>query len=101
LLYGGDGNDTMTTFGYDVGSIALGEAGDDVIKVVHGIADGGTGADAITVSGTGIAYGNDGDDTLYLNGASSADGGEGSDTYVVDSTAIVSILDSAAPVLTG
>ncbi|MEV4782874.1 hypothetical protein [Burkholderia sp. LMU1-1-1.1] len=114
MLYGGNGNDIIATAANDAGSIASGEAGNDTITVADGAADGGLGADQITVTGAGTAHGGDGDDTftgygglytLYgdagadrfvLNGGGEAYGGEGGDIYYVNTTGIVAIRDTGA-----
>lgn len=54
-LYGGNGNDTIITAANDEGSRAYGEAGGDVITVVHGMADGGEDNDLLTGTGSGFA----------------------------------------------
>ncbi|RON13082.1 calcium-binding protein [Pseudomonas frederiksbergensis] len=94
-LYGGNGNDTIVTAGNDEGSQAYGEAGGDVITVVHGMADGGDGNDLLTGTGSGFSlFGGAGDDKLVLQASGSAFGGEGDDTYNVDTSALVTIQDN-------
>jgi hypothetical protein len=111
-LYGGNGNDFITTAWNDAGSIAFGEAGNDTITVANGTANGGIGIDTITVTDGGRAYGGDGADTfngngflysLYgdagadtfnLNGVGDAYGGEGGDIYNINATGIVYIQDT-------
>ena len=93
-LYGGNGNDTIFTAANDLGSRAFGEAGGDVITVVHGMADGGEGNDLLTGTGTGYSlYGGVGDDTLVFQASGSAFGGEGDDLYKVSTSALVTIQD--------
>jgi Ca2+-binding RTX toxin-like protein len=96
-LYGGNGNDTIITAANDEGSRAYGEAGGDVITVVHGMADGGEGNDLLTGTGSGFSlFGAAGDDRLVLQGAGSAFGGEGADIYTVNTRSLVTILDDGA-----
>ena len=93
-LYGGNGNDTIVTAGNDEGSQAYGEAGGDVITVIHGMADGGDGDDLLTGMGSGFSlFGGAGDDKLVLQASGSAFGGEGDDTYNVNTSALVTIQD--------
>lgn len=114
LLYGGNGDDTIVTAGNDAGSVAMGEAGNDEIRVGNGTADGGAGMDTIRVTGAGTAYGGEGEDTFYgsgsfyslsggngtdtfhLTGVGSVDGGEGGDHYQINTTSIVAIQDTGA-----
>jgi Ca2+-binding RTX toxin-like protein len=113
-LYGGNGNDSITTAANDTGSAAFGEAGNDMITVANGTADGGVGNDQITVTAGGTAYGGEGDDVLYgngslyflygdagndvlnLNATGEAYGGEGSDIYNIYTTALVAVKDTGA-----
>ncbi|UTL89302.1 beta strand repeat-containing protein [Pseudomonas fluorescens] len=96
-LYGGNGNDTIITAANDEGSRAYGEAGGDVITVVHGMADGGEDNDLLTGTGSGFSlFGAAGDDRMVLQGAGSAFGGEGADTYTVNTRSLVTILDDGA-----
>ncbi|AWM90957.1 calcium-binding protein [Pseudomonas sp. 31-12] len=96
-LYGGNGNDTIVTAANDEGSRAYGEAGGDVITVVHGMADGGEGGDLLTGTGSGFSlFGGAGDDKLVLQASGSAFGGEGDDTYNVNTSALVTIQDDGA-----
>ncbi|MGC5700851.1 calcium-binding protein [Pseudomonas sp. NFXW11] len=93
-LYGGNGNDTIVTASNDQGSRAYGEAGGDVITVVHGMADGGEGNDLLTGTGLGFSLlGGAGDDQLVLRASGWANGGEGDDIYTVDTRALVTIQD--------
>jgi len=93
-LYGGNGNDTIVTASDDQGSRAYGEAGGDVITVVHGMADGGEGNDLLTGTGLGFSlFGGAGDDKLILRASGWANGGEGDDTYTIDTRALVTIQD--------
>ncbi|MFJ3155351.1 beta strand repeat-containing protein [Pseudomonas protegens] len=93
-LYGGNGNDTIVTANNDQGSRAYGEAGGDVITVVHGMADGGEGNDLLTGTGLGFSLlGGAGDDKLILRASGWANGGEGDDTYMIDTRALVTIQD--------
>ncbi|RBJ77835.1 calcium-binding protein, partial [Pseudomonas sp. MWU12-2534b] len=93
-LYGGNGNDTIVTASNDQGSRAYGEAGGDVITVVHGMADGGEGNDLLTGTGLGFSlFGGAGDDKLVLRASGWANGGEGDDTYTIDTRALVTIQD--------
>ncbi|MDF2399531.1 calcium-binding protein [Pseudomonas sp. 3MA1] len=93
-LYGGNGNDTIVTASNDQGSRAYGEAGGDVITVVHGMADGGEGNDLLTGTGLGFSlFGGAGDDKLILRASGWANGGEGDDTYTIDTRALVTIQD--------
>ncbi|MCK9817711.1 calcium-binding protein, partial [Pseudomonas sp. MAFF 302046] len=96
-LYGGNGNDTIVTASYDQGSQAFGEAGNDVITVVHGMADGGDGNDLLTGKGLGfLLFGGNGDDKLVLQNSGWANGGEGDDTYTIGTTSLVTIQDDGA-----
>ncbi|MEO4013758.1 calcium-binding protein, partial [Pseudomonas rossensis] len=93
-LYGGNGNDTIVTAANDEGSQAYGEAGGDVITVIHGMADGGDGGDLLTGTGSGFSlFGGAGDDKLVLQASGSAFGGEDDDTYNVNTSALVTIQD--------
>lgn len=93
-LYGGNGNDTIVTAASDEGSRAYGEAGGDVITVIHGMADGGGGGDLLTGTGFGFSlFGGAGDDNLVLQASGSAFGGEDDDTYNVNTSALVTIQD--------
>ncbi|UQS14298.1 calcium-binding protein [Pseudomonas sp. HS6] len=96
-LFGGNGNDTIFTAGDDHGSRAYGEAGGDVITVVHGMADGGEGNDLLTGTGTGFSlFGGAGDDRLVLQSSGWANGGEGNDIYTISTAALVTIQDDGA-----
>ncbi|WP_295475598.1 calcium-binding protein, partial [uncultured Pseudomonas sp.] len=96
-LYGGSGNDNIVTAADDRGSRAYGEAGADVITVVHGTADGGDGNDVLTGTGLDFSlFGGAGDDKLVLKASGRAEGGEGDDTYTVDTSALVTIQDTGA-----
>ncbi|WP_248737970.1 beta strand repeat-containing protein [Pseudomonas sp. MWU12-2029] len=93
-LYGGNGGDYLITAANDVGSRAYGEAGDDNITVVHGLADGGEGNDKLIGTGFGFSlFGGAGNDTLILQSSGSAFGGEGDDIYTIDTTRLVTIQD--------
>jgi Ca2+-binding RTX toxin-like protein len=93
-LYGGNGGDYLITAANDVGSRAYGEAGDDNITVVHGLADGGEGNDKLTGTGLGFSlFGGTGNDSLVLQSSGSAFGGEGDDIYTIDTTRLVTIQD--------
>eukprot|EP00456_Euglypha_rotunda_P036711 TRINITY_DN281_c0_g1_i2.p1 TRINITY_DN281_c0_g1~~TRINITY_DN281_c0_g1_i2.p1 ORF type:complete len:1237 (+),score=395.78 TRINITY_DN281_c0_g1_i2:1656-5366(+) len=70
-IWGGDGDDTIDATVSDYSYVAYGEAGNDVIHVRVGTADGGDGNDIIYGNGVGGA----GDDIIYGNG----DGGAGND----------------------
>jgi len=94
IIYGGNGDDYIIGYVRDVGSVFYGEAGNDNITVVSGIADGGDGND--TLVGTGHGYelrGGAGADKLYLSASGDAYGGEGSDAYFVSSKTMVAIFD--------
>ncbi|MBV4484181.1 hypothetical protein HU727_001100 [Pseudomonas sp. SWRI153] len=94
LLYGGNGDDTIVGAPDDRGTQAFGDAGNDNITVVHGMADGGEGNDLLTGTGTGFSlFGGAGADKLILQSAGSAFGGEGDDTYTVTSARLVTIQD--------
>ncbi|BAP44126.1 hemolysin-type calcium-binding region [Pseudomonas sp. StFLB209] len=96
-LYGGNGNDTIVTAANDLGSRVYGEAGGDVITVVHGMADGGDGNDVLTGTGLDFSlFGGSGSDQLVLHSSGWANGGEGSDTYTVRTTKLVMIQDDGA-----
>ena len=74
-----------------------GNAGDNIITVVHGMADGGDGNDLLTGTGLGFSlFGGVGDDKLVLQASGSAFGGEGDDTYNVNTSALVTIQDDGA-----
>ncbi|QTD34945.1 beta strand repeat-containing protein [Pseudomonas fluorescens] len=93
-LYGGNDNDTILTAANDTGSRAYGEAGDDTITVVHGIADGGEGNDTLTGTGLGFSlFGGAGKDSLILQSIGSAFGGEGDDIYTINTWALVTLQD--------
>ena len=100
-LYGGNGNDNMSTAANDAGSTVFGEVGNDTIVVVNGVGDGGIGNDRVSVTGAGIGYGGEGDDVLVgydlyslfgdagtdtfdLVGEGQADGGSGGDIYKIN-----------------
>uniref|UniRef100_UPI001CC0A58A beta strand repeat-containing protein n=1 Tax=Pseudomonas sp. A-RE-6 TaxID=2832371 RepID=UPI001CC0A58A len=94
-LYGGNGNDTMSSSGNDAGSVLYGEAGSDTLTVSSGIAYGGDGNDILT--GAGYAYelhGGAGFDTFNMNASGDAYGGEGGDAYIVNSKSMVAIEDT-------
>ncbi|WP_244653081.1 hypothetical protein [Pseudomonas syringae] len=93
-LYGGNGNDTITTATNDQGSRAFGEAGGDVITVTRGMADSGEGDDLLTGMGPDFSlFGGAGDDRLILKSSGWANGGEGDDVYTVDTKKLVLIQD--------
>ncbi|ALI06119.1 hypothetical protein AO356_04735 [Pseudomonas fluorescens] len=94
ILYGGGGNDTIVTTASDEGTQAYGEAGNDTITVIHGMADGGEGNDLLTGRGVGFSLsGGQGDDRLILQTGGFANGGEGDDIYTVDTPKLVTIQD--------
>ncbi|WP_045122339.1 calcium-binding protein, partial [Pseudomonas fluorescens] len=94
LLYGGNGDDIIVGAPDDRGTQAFGEAGNDTITVVHGVANGGEGNDVLTGTGTGFSlFGGAGADKLILQNGGSAFGGEGDDTYTVTSGRLVTIQD--------
>ena len=93
-IYGGNGDDYIIGYVRDVGSVFYGEAGNDNITVISGIADGGDGND--TLMGLGHGYelrGGAGADKLYLSASGDGYGGEGSDAYFVSSKTMVAIFD--------
>ncbi|MBX8622791.1 calcium-binding protein [Pseudomonas glycinae] len=95
LLYGGNGNDTIVAAPDDRGTQAFGEAGNDTITVVYGMADGGEGDDLLTGTGAGFSlFGGAGADKLLLQGPGSAFGGEDNDTYTVNTSRLVTIQDN-------
>ncbi|MEN5326901.1 hypothetical protein, partial [Pseudomonas sp. TWI549] len=95
LLYGGNGNDTIVAAPDDHGTQAFGEAGNDTITVVYGVADGGEGDDVLTGTGAGFSLsGGAGADKLFLQGPGSAFGGEDNDTYTVNTSRLVTIQDN-------
>lgn len=108
IIHGGAGNDTIYSSSNiradiaesyssenDVGSIAYGDSGDDVITVFSATAYGGEGNDKLYGYGPNYSlYGDTGDDRLSLYTSGFADGGEGSDTYYVASKTLVTIKDS-------
>ena len=95
LLYGGNGNDTIVAAPDDHGTQAFGEAGNDTITVVYGMADGGEGDDLLTGTGAGYSlFGGAGADKLFLQGPGSAFGGEDNDTYTVNTSRLVTIQDN-------
>ncbi|OZO45789.1 hypothetical protein CGU37_27505, partial [Pseudomonas fluorescens] len=55
MIYGGNGNDTIVAAPDDRGTQAFGEAGNDTITVVYGMADGGEGDDLLTGTGAGFS----------------------------------------------
>jgi Ca2+-binding RTX toxin-like protein len=66
-LYGGNGGDVIVTATPDSGSRAYGEAGNDMITVISGMADGGAGNDLLYGMGAGFSLlGGSGDDKLHL-----------------------------------
>ncbi|MBY9025563.1 calcium-binding protein, partial [Pseudomonas fluorescens] len=94
IIYGGNGDDYIIGYVRDVGSVFYGEAGNDNITVISGVADGGDGND--TLMGLGHGYelrGGAGADKLYLSASGDAYGGEGSDSYFVSSKTMVAIFD--------
>ncbi|ROM71518.1 calcium-binding protein [Pseudomonas brassicacearum] len=94
ILYGGGGNDTITTAANDEGTQAYGEAGSDTITVARGMADGGEGNDLLTGTGVGFSLsGGQGDDRLVLQAGGFANGGEGGDTYTINTPTLVTIQD--------
>ncbi|WP_434699701.1 beta strand repeat-containing protein [Pseudomonas sp. D1-1] len=94
ILYGGGGNDTIVTTASDEGTQAYGEAGNDTITVIHGMADGGEGNDLLTGRGVGFSLsGGQGDDRLILQTGGFANGGEGEDIYTIDTPKLVTIQD--------
>ncbi|MBC3383236.1 calcium-binding protein [Pseudomonas sp. SWRI179] len=95
-LYGGLGNDAITTANLDTGTMAYGEAGNDGIAVFSGTADGGAGNDILLGRGDGFRLlGGTGDDTLTVaeGGQGFLNGGQDDDTYVVDAYGQVTIKD--------
>lgn len=101
MLYGGAGDDVIQSAENDLGTQAFGEAGDDSISVVNGMADGGVGRDVLTGSGNAYQlFGGYNQDRLVLNlpgqnaSGGFADGGQDDDTYVVNTTGLVTIQDS-------
>ncbi|CAH0277916.1 Bifunctional hemolysin/adenylate cyclase [Pseudomonas sp. Bi123] len=93
-IYGGNGDDYIIGHNHDVGSVFYGEAGNDNITVLSGIADGGDGND--TLMGLSRGYelrGGAGADKLYLSASGDGYGGEGSDAYFVSSKTMVAIFD--------
>ena len=95
-LYGGLGNDAITTASLDTGTVAYGEAGNDGIAVFSGIADGGAGNDILLGRGDGFRLlGGAGDDTLTVaeDGQGFVNGGQDDDTYVIDTYGQVTIKD--------
>ena len=99
-LYGGLGNDVIVSAENDLGTQAFGEAGNDTLTVVNGVADGGVGDDVLTGKGSTYSlFGGEGDDRLILNlfgqqeSGGFADGGEGDDAYVVNTSGLVTIKD--------
>jgi Ca2+-binding RTX toxin-like protein len=100
-LYGGNGNDNISTVANDTGSAVFGEGGNDIISVSYGNADGGLGNDQVSVVKAGTGHGGDGDDfligfdgytlfgdagtdTFDLVGAGLADGGSNGDIYRIN-----------------
>ncbi len=93
-LYGGNGNDTIVTSANDLGSQAYGDAGNDVITVVRGMADGGEGNDLLTGTGLDFSlFGGAGDDRLVMQSSGYANGGEGDDVYTINTSSLVTIQD--------
>ncbi|SCZ28287.1 MULTISPECIES: calcium-binding protein [unclassified Pseudomonas] len=95
-LYGGLGNDALTTANLDTGAVAYGEAGNDGIAVFSGTADGGAGNDILLGRGDGFRLlGGAGDDTLTVaeGGQGFVNGGQDDDTYVIDTYGQVTIKD--------
>lgn len=99
-LSGGSGDDVIVSAVNDLGTVAHGDLGNDIITVHNGSAFGDDWDDVLT--GTGNHYllsGGDGDDVLVLNLAGQSGtggialGGTGDDTYIVNTTGLVSIQD--------
>ncbi len=90
LAVGGEGNDRITMFALaeeeDGGSngLAFGGEGDDIIVGEVSIsADGGNGADAITLRAGGFANGGDGNDFLTAFDNATLEGGAGNDDIML------------------
>ena len=97
IIHGGNGNDYISGYVRDVGSIYYGDAGNDKITVVSGIADGGDGDDELIAIGNGYELrGGAGNDKLYLSASGDGYGGEGSDQYFVASKTMVAIFDEGS-----
>lgn len=90
IAVGGDGDDSLRSLGAHEGGTGLddvtllGGDGDDVVNGSGGshidvLADGGAGADRLTVGWGAVARGGDGDDTLLSHHGSPLDGGRGAD----------------------
>lgn len=99
-LSGGSGDEVIVSAVNDLGTVAHGDLGNDIITVHNGSAYGDEGDDVLT--GTGNHYllsGGEGDDVLVLNLAGQSGtggialGGTGDDTYIVNTTGLVSIQD--------
>ncbi|MHC8301255.1 hypothetical protein [Pseudomonas sp. ZS1P83] len=94
IIHGGNGNDYIIGYVRDAGSIYYGDAGDDSITVLSGIADGGDGNDELIAIGQGYELrGGAGADKLYMSGSGDGYGGEGGDQYFVSSKTMVAIFD--------
>jgi Ca2+-binding RTX toxin-like protein len=94
ILHGGNGDDYLLAPNHDVGSVYYGDAGNDNITVLSGVADGGDGNDTLLGLGRGYELrGGAGADKMYLSAAGDAYGGEGSDAYFVSSKTMVAIFD--------
>ena len=78
-IWGGDGDDTIDATGAQYGARIYGEAGNDVIRMNYGTADGGDGDD--TIYG-GSAFGGAGNDRLI--DVMSGDGGDGDDIITLN-----------------
>jgi hypothetical protein len=103
IVFGGNGEDTLSILSGSSSNKIFGEAGDDQLSIMGGtanLASGGLGNDTITVSmaaagDTYSVFGGDGNDTITLgnanavnslyNGTSLIDGGSGFDTLVLGS----------------
>lgn len=92
LAVGGAGADRITMFALDAGDedaepsdgLAFGGDGDDIIIGEARIsADGGDGADAITLRAGGFANGGAGNDTLTAFDTATLEGGEGNDDILM------------------
>ncbi|MDD1138381.1 calcium-binding protein [Pseudomonas sp. TNT2022 ID233] len=102
-LYGGFGDDVIVSAENDLGTQAFGEAGNDTLTVVNGVAHGGAGDDVLTgKGGTYSLFGGEGEDRLILNLVGQqatggfADGGEGDDAYLVNTSGLVTIKDGGS-----
>ncbi|MHC8370889.1 beta strand repeat-containing protein [Pseudomonas sp. MDT1-85] len=94
IIHGGNGDDYIIGSVRDAGSMFFGDAGDDHITILSGIADGGDGNDEIIAIGQGYDLrGGAGNDKLYMSASGDGNGGEGSDQYFVASKTMVAIFD--------